>query len=145
MSLNRTVLMGRLTADPILRYTATNLPVTSFALAVEKDTKDKETGKRGADFFEIVCWRSTAEFVGKHFTKGMQIVVSGSLQTRIWKDKDGNNRKTVEIVADVVYFADGKRDREPTADINTLAGRMPETDETDAFLELADDSELPFG
>jgi single-strand DNA-binding protein len=151
--LNHVVLMGRLTADPVVRYTASNLPVTSFSLAVNRSYVRKDSKERETDFFDIVCWRNTAEFVGKYLTKGVQIVVSGSLQARTWKDQQGNNRKSVEVVADEVYFADSKRDGSRAEGPSPFqrgdgqaAAPAPafESDETDAFLELADDGELPF-
>ena len=108
--LNQLVQMGRLTRDPELRHTPNNVPVASFRLAVDRDFASKETGERTADFIDIVAWRSTAEFVSKHFTKGRMAVVSGRLQMRDWTDKDGNKRVSAEVVADSVYFADSKRE-----------------------------------
>ena len=103
--LNKVILMGRLTADPELRHTQSNIPVTSFTLAVERTFgQDKQT-----DFLDIVAWRNTAEFVSKWFRKGMLVAVSGRMQTRTWEDKQGNKRKTVEVVADEVFFAQTKR------------------------------------
>lgn len=106
--LNKAILMGRLTADPELRHTQNNIPVTSFTLAVDRSFgKEKQT-----DFLDIVAWRNTAEFVFKWFRKGMLVAVSGRMQTRTWEDKQGNKRKTVEVVADEVFFAEGKRGQE---------------------------------
>ena len=110
--LNRIVLMGRLTRDPELRHTQTGTPVASFSLAVDRDFKDKATGEKGTDFIDIVAWRSTAEFVSRYFTKGRMAVVEGRLQLRDWTDKDGNKRRSAEVVADNVYFGDSKRDAE---------------------------------
>lgn len=143
--LNKVMLMGRLTADPILRQTATNLSVTRFTLAVNRSYAKKD-GTREADFFDIVCWRNTADFVAKYFAKGAQVVVSGSLQTRAWKDKEGNNRKTVEVVADEIFFADSKRDstRTDSSPAPAMAEPAYASDETDDFLELTSDDELPF-
>ena len=107
--LNRIDLMGRLTADPELRRTNNGKAVTSFTLAVDRDFGDKET-----DFIECVAWQNTAEFVSKYFTKGRMAVVSGRLQIRSWNDKDGNKRKTAEVVADNVYFGDSKKDSAPS-------------------------------
>ena len=112
--LNHITLMGRLTRDPELRRTASGLPVASFTLAVEMDFPDKESGDRGVDFIDIVAWRNTAEFVSKYFSKGRMAVVSGRLQLRDWTDKDGNKRRSAEVVADNVYFGDSKRDAEST-------------------------------
>ena len=103
--LNKAILMGRLTADPELRHTQSNIPVTSFTLAVERRYgQDKQT-----DFLDIVAWRNTAEFVSKWFRKGMLVAVSGRIQTRSWEDAQGNKHKAVEVVADEVFFAQNKR------------------------------------
>ena len=107
--LNKIILMGRLTHDPELRRTQNGTAVTGFSLAVERDFKD-EDGKRATDFIDIVAWRNTAEFVSKYFTKGRMAVVSGRLQIRNWTEKEGNKRRSAEVVADNVYFGDSKRD-----------------------------------
>lgn len=103
--LNKIIIQGRLTRDPELRRTGTGTPVTSFTLAVDRDFGDKET-----DFIECVAWKNTAEFVEKYFSKGRMAVVVGRLQIRSWNDKDGNKRKTAEVVAENVYFGDSKND-----------------------------------
>lgn len=108
--LNRIVLMGRLTRDPELRRTQSGTAVASFSLAVDRDFADKSTGQRATDFIDIVAWRSTAEFVSKYFSKGRMAVVEGRLQMRDWQDRDGNKRRSAEVVADNVYFGDSKRD-----------------------------------
>lgn len=105
--LNKVFIMGRLTADPELRRTQAGLPVTSFSLAVDRDFKGTD-GKRVTDFIDVVAWRSTAEFVTKYFTKGRMAVVEGRLQIRNWTDKDGNNRRTAEVIAENMYFGDSK-------------------------------------
>ena len=106
--LNHIVLMGRLTRDPELRYTQSQLSVTSFRIAVDRDYG--RTGEeRQTDFIDIVAWRQTAEFVNKYFHKGSMIVVSGRLQMRDWQDKDGNRRTSAEVVADNVYFGESAR------------------------------------
>ena len=110
--LNRIILMGRLTRDPELRHTQTGTPVASFSLAVDRDFKDKTTGEKSTDFIDIVAWRQTAEFVSRFFTKGRMAVVEGRLQLRDWTDRDGNKRRTAEVIADNVYFGDSKRDAE---------------------------------
>jgi single-strand DNA-binding protein len=106
--LNKVFLMGRLTRDPELRFTQTNVPVVSFTLAVDRSYRSK-TDQQITDFIDIVAWRSTAEFISKWFSKGRMMVVAGSLQIRTWQDRDGNNRRTAEVVADEVYFGDSKR------------------------------------
>ena len=107
--LNRIILMGRLTRDPELRRTGSGTAVTSFSLAVDRDFKS-QSGEKETDFIDIVAWRNTAEFVSKYFTKGRMAVVEGRLQIRDWKDKDGNNRRSAEVVADNIYFGDSRKD-----------------------------------
>ena len=109
--LNKIILMGRLTRDPELRRTQSGTAVTSFSLAVDRDFKS-QNGEKETDFIDIVAWRATAEFVSKYFTKGRMAVVEGRLQLRDWTDKDGNKRRSAEVVADNVYFGDSKRDAE---------------------------------
>ena len=108
--LNRITLMGRLTRDPELRHTQTGTAVASFSLAVDRDFKDRNTGEKSTDFIDIVAWRQTAEFVSRYFTKGRMAVVEGRLQIRDWQDRDGNKRRSAEVVADNVYFGDSRRD-----------------------------------
>ena len=108
--LNHIVIMGRLTRDPELRRTGTGVAVASFTLAVDRDFGGREGGERETDFIDCVAWRQTGEFVSKYFTKGRMAVVSGRLQIRSWTDKEGNKRRTAEVVADNVYFGDSKRD-----------------------------------
>ena len=107
--LNHIVLMGRLTRDPELRYTQSQIPVASFSLAVDRDFGGRDGGERQTDFIDIVAWRSTAEFVSKYFTKGSMAVVSGRLQIRDWTDREGGKRRSAEVVADNVYFGESKR------------------------------------
>ena len=107
--LNHIVLMGRLTRDPELRYTQSQIPVASFTLAVDRDFGGRDGSERQTDFIDIVAWRSTAEFVSKYFTKGSMAAVSGRLQIRDWTDRDGNKRRSAEVVADNVYFGESKR------------------------------------
>ena len=108
--LNHIIIMGRLTRDPELRRTGSGIAVASFTLAVDRDFSPKDGGERETDFIDCVAWRQTGEFVSKYFTKGRMAVVSGRLQIRSWTDKDGNKRRTAEVVADNVYFGDSKRD-----------------------------------
>ena len=106
--LNHIVVMGRLVRDPELRRTGSGIAVASFSVAVDRDFGKNENGERETDFIDCVAWRQTGEFVSKYFTKGRMAVVSGRLQIRNWTDKDGNKRRTAEIVADNVYFGDSK-------------------------------------
>ena len=108
--LNHITIMGRLTRDPELRRTGSGIAVASFTLAVDRDFSPKDGGERETDFIDCVAWRQTGEFVSKYFTKGRMAVVSGRLQIRSWTDKDGNKRRSAEVVADNVYFGDSRRD-----------------------------------
>ena len=108
--LNHIVVMGRLVREPELRRTSSGVAVTSFTVAVDRDFGGREGGEKETDFIDCVAWRQTGEFVAKYFAKGRMAVVSGRLQIRKWTDKDGNNRRSAEIVADNVYFGDSKRD-----------------------------------
>ena len=108
--LNRIIIMGRLGKDPELRHTQQGTPVASFSLAVDRDFKDKGTGERVTDWIDVVAWRQTGEFVSRYFTKGRMAVVEGRLQMRDWNDRDGNKRRSAEVVADNVYFGDSKKD-----------------------------------
>jgi len=107
--LNHIVIMGRLTRDPELRRTGTGVAVASFTVAVDRDFGGRDGGERETDFIDCVAWRQTGEFVSKYFTKGSMIVVSGRLQIRSWTDKDGNKRRTAEVVADNCYFGESRR------------------------------------
>lgn len=111
--LNHITIMGRLTRDPELRRTGSGIAVTSFTVAVDRDIKSSNSEKE-VDFIDCVAWRQTGEFVGKYFTKGRMIVVSGKLQIRGWTDKDGNKRRTAEVIADNVYFGDSKSESHNT-------------------------------
>ena len=154
--LNHIVVMGRLTRDPELRYTQSQLPVVSFSLAVDRDFGGRDGGERQTDFIDIVAWRNTAEFVSKYFTKGSMAVVSGRLQIRDWTDREGNKRRSAEVVADNVYFGESKRSREENSsgaqrggsDSYASRGSYQSFDNApgaSAFSELSDtDGELPF-
>lgn len=162
--LNHVTLMGRLTRDPELRRTQTGTPVASFTLAVDRDFADKATGTRPTDFIDIVAWRNTAEFVSKYFSKGRMAVVEGRLQIRDWQDRDGNKRRSAEVVADNVYFGDSRRDGDggngsyaPRSNSGYGAGGYapnaaqtsgygaPMAPAASEFAELSDDDgELPF-
>lgn len=155
--LNHIVLMGRLTRDPELRHTGSGTAVASFSLAVERDFRDKTSGQKTTDFIDIVAWRQTGEFVSKYFTKGRMAVVEGRLQMRDWQDRDGNKRRSAEVVADNVYFADSRRDGEQSSGYAPASSGYapapssyaPPANQSSApvsdFAELSDDDgELPF-
>ena len=157
--LNHITLMGRLTRDPELRYTASQIPVASFSLAVDRDFGGRDGGERQTDFIDIVAWRNTAEFVSKYFTKGSMAVVSGRLQIRDWTDRDGNKRRSAEVVAENVYFGESKRSREDSGYAPRSSSRdsyqsgpsyggyqsFDSAPSGSAFSDLSDtDGELPF-
>ena len=145
--LNHIVLMGRLTRDPELRRTGSGIAVASFTLAVDRDFAS-QGGEKETDFVDIVAWRSTAEFVSKYFTKGRMAVVSGRLQIRNWQGKEGNKRRSAQVVADNVYFGDSKRDGAGDYGAPPAYG-MPAPSRSAApagdFAEIGEeDGELPF-
>lgn len=140
--LNIAILMGRLTADPELRHTPNNIPVTTFTLAVERSYA-KSGEQRQADFIDIVAWRHTAEFVSRYFRKGQLVAVEGSIQTRTYTDKEGKKRKAFEIIADQVYFAEGKKDTStPSQGYNRNEEALNAG--PDDFEEVPTDGDLPF-
>lgn len=138
--LNKTILMGRLTADPELRKTQNNTSVASFTMAVNRSfTRQGEQPQ--TDFIDVIAWSATAEFISKWFRKGMQVAVAGRLQTRNWEDRNGNKRKSTEVVAEEVHFAEGKKDAQPS-DHGTAANYGGNA--TDDFGMADYDGELPF-
>lgn len=134
--LNHITIMGRLTKAPELRRTGSGVAVTSFTIAVDRDIANKETGERETDFIDCVAWRGTGEFVEKHFNKGSMAVVSGRLQIRSWTDKEGNKRRTAEVVADNVYFGDSKKDSDSAPSMKQPAQVFQQID--------IPDEQLPF-
>lgn len=141
--LNVVVLTGRLTADPELKTTNSGISVCSFTIAVDRRYKAGE--ERQADFINIVTWRSSAEFVSKYFKKGQMIAIRGSIQTRKYQDKDGNNRTAFEIVADDVQFADfGKKEdaQAPAANVDPANDTLQQF--KDDYEAMAADEDLPF-
>lgn len=139
--LNHITIMGRLTRDPELRRTGSGVAVANFTVAVDRDFADKQSGEKETDFIDCVAWRNTAEFVEKYFGKGRMAVVSGRLQIRSYTDKDGNNRRAAEIVADSVYFGDSKNSNTGSNLDNTGNYTAPASDF--AMLD-GDDGQLPF-
>lgn len=145
MALNHITIMGRLVKNPELRRTGSGIAVASFALAVDRDFADKQSGEKETDFIECVAWRNTAEFVSKYFTKGRMAVVSGRLQVRKWQNKDGENRYTTEVVAENVYFGDSKKETsggESYGSYGQTGGGYPAP--TDFAIIEEEDEELPF-
>ena len=142
--MNRVCLMGRLTKDPELKQTPNNVSVSNFSLAVDRNYQSDKDNKQ-TDFINIVAWRHTAEFVGKYFTKGQLLAVEGSIQTRSYQDKDGNNRTVFEVVADQVYFAEKKQNGENKSQSESSAKDSFQVGDLGDFEEFdANDGELPF-
>ena len=142
--LNRAIVMGRLTRDPELKQTSNGISVVSFTLAMDRSFS-KQGEEKQTDFIDIVAWRQTAEFVSKWFIKGQLAAVDGCIQVRSYTDKEGNNRKAFEIVADSVHFAEGRKRDDAVG--------APSHGETPALIApigfvpdfgLDDDSDLPF-
>ena len=161
--LNHITIMGRLTRDPELRRTGSGIAVASFSVAVDRDFSGRDGGEKETDFIDCVAWRQTGEFVSKYFTKGSMIVVSGRLQIRNWTDKEGNKRRTAEVVADNVYFGESRRSADSNASYggNTYGGNSysnaysapapsyggysaPAAPASDFAMLEDDDAQLPF-
>ena len=145
--LNKVVLMGRLTKDPELKYTPSNVAVTTFTVAVDRNYA-RQGEQRQTDFINIVAWRTTAEFVAKYFTKGQLIALSGSIQTRTWDDNEGKKHYVTEVVADEVGFVENKSDSAPGTQYTPDAYSAPSYSNTDAvapkFEAVPDEDDLPF-
>ncbi|MDO5015614.1 MAG: single-stranded DNA-binding protein [Eubacteriales bacterium] len=147
--MNKAILMGRLTKDPELRTTSNNVSVCSFTVAVDRRFKNAQ-GERETDFIPVVCWRNTAEFVARWFSKGQRIALVGSIQVRHWDDESGKRNFMTEVVADEVYFADSKssgnqNNYDDNGGYNKQANSNP-IPEGDGFLPTTDNDEsfLPF-
>ena len=150
--LNVVCLMGRLAADPELRHTQSQIPVTSFRIAVDRTFQSKGQEKQ-TDWIDIVAWRNTAEFVTRDFHKGSMIAVQGGLQTRSYTDRDGNKRTAVEVVADNVFFGESKRNSDSAPAAGRYDSQVPQFSEaapafstagSGDFEEIVGDDELPF-
>ena len=147
--INKAILMGRLTRDPELRRTQSDIPVTSFSLAINRPFR--RGTEQVTDFIDVVAWRQTAEFVCRYMQKGSMAIVAGSINTRTWTDKDGNARKSVEVIADEVSFGEAKRDSQ-RSDMSFSVpseAKMPDAEDIfedgdDDFSETVSDDELPF-
>lgn len=149
MALNVVTMMGRLVADPQLKQTNSGKGVTSLRVAVDRGRKDA-SGQNQADFFDVVCWEKTAEFVGKYFQKGSMIAFTGQLQSRKYQDKNGNGRQAVEIVARDVSFCGEKNDA-PTHETSAQSLAAASTaipayshGRDDDFSLIQDNDDLPF-
>lgn len=125
--LNHSEIMGRLCADPELRYTQNQTPVASFTIACERDFGDKQT-----DFIDCVAWRNTAEFASKYFRKGSMAIVTGRLQFREWTDKNNSKRRNAEINVENIYFGESKRNiNENATQIESSFSEMTDVNEGD--------------
>lgn len=138
--LNHITIMGRMTRDPELRRTGSGVAVASFTVAVDRDFGNSI--EKEPDFIDCVAWRQTGEFVNKYFAKGSMIVVCGRLQIRSWTDKDGNKRRTAEVVADNVYFGGSKNQDTHTGFVPNESVPAPSA-QNFAMLD-DDDALLPF-
>ena len=155
--LNVVAIMGRLTDDPVLRHTPNQVPVCSFSVAVGRNYV-KQGEERATDFINVVAWRSTAEYVSRYFKKGQLIVVNGSIQTRNYVDRNGNNRTAFEIMADNVHSCQSRNSSEggyasynpgntfqPSNAVASVNQTMSfESGSIEDFEEIAGDSDLPF-
>lgn len=136
--INMVVLMGRLTFEPELKFTPNGVQVIRFQVACDRKYQS-ESQNRQADFIDCVAWRQTAEFIGKYFHKGSMIAVEGKIQTSSYTDKNGNQRKQVEVLANNVSFCGSK------SETSGAAGSQAEPNNSSDFDEIPDDDDLPFG
>lgn len=141
---NKVILIGNLVEDPELKQTPNGVPVTNFRIAVSRRFQNKESGQQDADFFNVVCWRQTAEFVKRYFNKGKSILVCGSLQSRTWTDNNNQKRYIVEVVADEVTFVERKSDSQPAANQMSAPAPYSSAGEGISFEEMSTDDDLPF-
>lgn len=147
---NKAILVGRLTADPELKQTPNGVSVTSFSIAVNRAFAPKG-GERQTDFLDIVAWRQTAEFICRYFQKGKAILVEGSIQTRTFVDKNGQNRRVWEIVADSAHFVESKNatgSGAPFPSDSMAPSPAPaaaySSGSVEDFADIEDDGDLPF-
>lgn len=137
LNLNKVILAGRLTAKPELKATPNGVSVTSFSVATDRRTA-KDTPKK-TDFISCVAWRTTAEFITKYFDKGSAVCLVGSIQTRSWKDQNGNTRYATEVIADEAYFVEKKAEN-----VGQTGNLLPNVAPAPHFEELDPDEDLPF-
>lgn len=149
--LNKVILIGRFTRDPELRSTPSGISTCSFSLAVDRNYSS-QNGERQTDFINCVAWRRTAEFISKYFSKGNLVCVEGSIQTRSWKDNDGNNRYATDVVVDQTYFVESKKSTQSAAGAGQNEYQQPAPafnsspfgDLPDPISPLGTDDDLPF-
>ena len=140
--MNKAILLGRLTKDPELRYTTNNIPVCNFNLAINRKYAKQDDPVK-ADFISVVAWRQTAEFCSKYFQKGQQIALVGRIQTRTWNDDGGKRHYITEVIADEVFFAESKKDKNETYNDHEKGLNLDKIPTTHFFSEDEDD-DLPF-
>jgi single-strand DNA-binding protein len=139
--MNKVVLIGRLTRDPELRYTSSNIPSATFSLAVNRRFV-AQGGERQADFFNLTAFGKTAEFCAKYFKKGQQVLVEGRIQNRTWDDQNGQKRYATDFIVEDTYFADSKRDGAGSYD--GPMPMMPTSTDAGDFITVDETEELPF-
>lgn len=142
----KTIIVGRLTADPELRQTPNGVSVTAFSVAVNRSYAPKG-GERKVDFYEVVAWRSTAEFICRYFSKGNAILIEGSMESREYVDKNDIKRRVWELIAANVSFVESKASASAHSSgrDNSIPPEPPAaTNSSDDFTELDDDGDLPF-
>lgn len=140
--MNVVVLIGRLTDNPELRKTNSDISVTRFSIAVDRPHKSGED--KQVDFINISAWRGTAEFITRYFTKGQRIAVEGSLRMNKFTDRDGNNRTSYEVVANNVHFVDSKRENANGENVPSQTENASQSENTANFVEVTSDDDLPF-
>lgn len=140
-NINKTILGGRLTADPEVKNTTSGIAVCSFTLAVNRRGREQQT-----DFINCQAWRQTAEFIGKYFKKGSALCVVGQIQTRSWQDQNGNKRFATDVVVDEALFVDGKNEAEQGASAGGGQGYIPDAYkvENGNMQAVSPDDDLPF-
>lgn len=140
MNINKVILMGRLTADPELKQTASGTSVVQFSVAVNR--KYSKEGQTNVDFIDCTAFNKTAEFLSKYFRKGSSVIVFGNIQIDSYKDKDGNNRRATRIIVDELQFGESKNKDQNNTGADSV-GSIPTA--SDFFSDVADaDAELPF-
>lgn len=143
-NINKSILGGRLTADPELKQTASGISAVTFTIAVNR--RYAKDGQQEADFINCQAWRQTAEFISKYFKKGSSICIAGAIQTRSWTDTSGQKRYATEVVADEAYFVDGKNDAQgaETSNPDNYIPDAYKTQQEPKFEQLPADEPLPF-
>lgn len=154
LNYNKVTIAGRLCYDPEQRATQTGTPVTTFRVAVNRrfvrSSNDGTQTQPTADFFNVVAWSNTAEFVARYFKKGSSILVEGRLQERQWTDQQGQKRTSIEIVAEDVYFVDSKSESPAGRESGSYANPDPSPyyaapmTEPNKFEDISSDDDLPF-